>query len=968
MKPLSSNMAIPEEEFADRHIGPTVEEAAAMLASLGVASIEQLIGEALPESIRSARSLDVGPRLSEREALAHLAQLAAENRIVTPLIGMGYYGTVVPPVIQRNVLESPAWYTAYTPYQPEISQGRLEALLNFQTMVCDLTGLDVANASLLDEATAAAEAMALARRVATSTSSSFLVDAHVHPQTLSVLRTRAEPLGWEIVVVDEPGGFSRPCFGAVLQYPGTYGHVQDFKPAVDGVHAHGGVAVMAADPLALTLLKPPGEIGADVAIGSTQRFGVPLGCGGPHAAYIAVKQAYQRNLPGRLVGVSVDANGTPAYRLALQTREQHIRRDKATSNICTAQVLLAVAASMYAVYHGPDGLRRIALAIHGRAAILAAGLRRLGVRILNHSFFDTLTVEGGADPERILEQARMEGLAFRVIDAGPPGVAPRGPADPLRKAPAFGMSLDETSSDATVEAIWRCFGGSFKFDEVRAGNSGALPAALRRTSPYLTHPVFHLHRSETEMLRYLRRLSDRDLALDRCMIPLGSCTMKLNATAEMIPMTWPGFSSLHPYAPPDHAQGYAKLCAALERALCEITGYDAVSLQPNSGAQGEYAGLLAIRAYHRSRNEPQRNICLIPASAHGTNPASAAMAGMQVVVVRCDGNGNVDLDDLQAQCDRHADALAAVMATYPSTHGVFEEGIRRLCNIVHGAGGQVYIDGANLNAQVGLARPGDYGADVSHLNLHKTFCIPHGGGGPGMGPIGVKSHLAPFLPRHPLAAQGSGAGAVSAAPWGSASILPIAYMYIRMMDGTGLRRASEMAILSANYIAQRLEPYFPVVYRNTKGRVAHECIIDPRRFKDSCGVTVEDIAKRLIDYGFHAPTMSFPVPGTFMIEPTESESKRELDRFCDALTSIYAEIREIEEERIALADSPLRHAPHTLRDLVADWTRPYSRTAGCVPAGVSPMDKYWPPVGRIDNVHGDRHLYCSCPPMSEYAA
>jgi glycine dehydrogenase len=960
----AANDSLPRD-FASRHIGPAGPDITAMLDVIGVPSVDALIAQALPDSIRFSGMLEVGAALSESDALAHLKSLAAKNQVATSLIGMGYHDTVVPPVILRNILESPAWYTAYTPYQPEISQGRLEALLNFQTMVCDLTGLDVANASLLDEATAAAEAMALAKRVAKSSSMNFLVDANVHPQTLAVLRTRAEPLGWDIVIVDERTELSdRACFGGIFQYPGTYGHVPDLGKVIDAVHAQGGIAVVAADPLALTLLKPPGEFGADIAIGSTQRFGVPLGFGGPHAAYIAVRQSFQRSLPGRLVGVSVDANGAPAFRLALQTREQHIRRDKATSNICTAQVLLAVTAAMYAVYHGPEGLTQIAEGIHRRTAALAAGLRTLGVRILNGTFFDTLTVDSGAGHERILQRAREARLNFRVPAPGACGAAH-----------ALGMSLDETSSDATVASILRCFSGSGAAAAhgaagLHAGLPEGVPAALRRTSAFLTHPVFHRYRSETEMLRYIRRLGDRDLALDRTMIPLGSCTMKLNATAEMIPMTWPGFAGLHPFAPPEQWQGYRDLFTALERALCDITGYDAVSLQPNSGAQGEYAGLLAIRAYHRSRNEPQRTVCLIPSSAHGTNPASAAMAGMQVVVVQCDSKGNVDLDDLKVHCERHAGTLAAIMVTYPSTHGVFEEEIRTLCEMVHRAGGQVYIDGANLNAQVGLARPSDYGADVSHLNLHKTFCIPHGGGGPGMGPIGVKAHLAPFLPGHPLGpevaggARGKGVGAVAAAPFGSPSILPIAYMYIRMMGSAGLRRASEIAILSANYVARRLEGHFEVLYRNATGRVAHECIIDTRVVKDSCGVTVDDIAKRLIDFGFHAPTMSFPVPGTLMIEPTESESKRELDRFCDAMVSIRAEIRDIEEGRYALAESALRRAPHTVRDLVDEgWRRPYSRTAGCLPAGGDGADKYWPPVGRVDNVHGDRNLFCSCPPV-----
>ncbi|MDP8986120.1 MAG: aminomethyl-transferring glycine dehydrogenase [Pseudomonadota bacterium] len=945
-------------DFSRRHIGPSDADVTAMLEVIGVPSVEVLMSQTLPASIRAAGPLHLGDTLSETEALAHLKTLAAKNQVVTSLIGMGYYDTIVPPVILRNVLENPAWYTAYTPYQPEISQGRLEALLNFQTMVCDLTSLDIANASLLDEATAAAEAMALAKRAAKSASTRFLVDAHAHPQTLAVLHTRAAPLGWDVVTVEgDAGAADTACFGRLFQYPGTYGHLSELSAAIRAVHAQGGIAIVAADLLALTLLKTPGEFGADIAVGSTQRFGVPLGFGGPHAAYMAVRTALQRQLPGRLVGVSVDAAGSPAYRLALQTREQHIRREKATSNICTAQVLPAVVAGMYAVYHGAEGLSRIAESVQRRTAVLAAGMRRLGVRILNDTFFDTLTVQTQADHELVLRRAGDERLNFRILESGACGAAR-----------ALGMSLDETSTDRTVEAIWRCFGGTFAFDDVQREPSPGIPPALRRTCAFLAHPVFNRYRSETEMLRYLRRLSDRDLALDRTMIPLGSCTMKLNATAEMMPMTWPGFAGLHPFAPVRQAQGYAELFTALERALCDITGYDVVSLQPNSGAQGEYAGLLAIRAYHLSRNQAQRNVCLIPASAHGTNPASAMMAGMRVVVVRCDAGGNVDLEDLEAHCERHADTLAAVMVTYPSTHGVFEEGIRSLCRLVHDAGGQVYIDGANLNAQVGLSRPADYGADVSHMNLHKTFCIPHGGGGPGMGPIAAKAHLAPFLPRHPLdIGPGVGTGAVSAAPYGSASILPIAYTYIRLMGSAGLKRASEIAIVSANYVAARLEAHFSVLYRNHNGRVAHECIVDPRIFKDSAGVTVDDIAKRLIDYGFHAPTMSFPVAGTLMIEPTESESKRELDRFCDAMIGIREEIRDIERRRYAVEASPLRRAPHTVRDLVDEaWDRPYARRSGCLPAGGTGPDKYWPPVGRVDNVHGDRNLICSCPPLTDY--
>ncbi len=941
--------------FADRHIGPSALDLSAMLQQIGLPSAQALVSDCIPGSILRSTPLDLPPGLSEAQALHQLRTIANQNQVFTSLIGMGYHGTCVPPVLQRNILENPAWYTAYTPYQPEISQGRLEALLNFQTMVCDLTGLDVANASLLDEATAAAEAMALARRVAKSDSQQFLVDARVHPQTLAVLRTRAEPLGWQIVLCEaEALGALPPAFGALFQYPSTFGPVPDLRHAIQSVHSAGGIVAVAADPLALTLLTPPGELGADVAIGSTQRFGVPMGFGGPHAAYMAVKSIHQRHLPGRLVGVSVDKSGAPALRLALQTREQHIRREKATSNICTSQVLLAVMASMYALYHGPQGLRQIALSVHGRAARFAATIRQLGFELLGSTFFDTVTVLVGDRQAQILRRARERRMNLRAVAAGE-----------VHAMAAIGIAFDETTTDETLWALCHCFGGAPLAPSASADAVVGIPTALRRQSGYLQHPVFNRYHSETEMMRYLRRLSDRDLALDRSMIPLGSCTMKLNAAAEMLPITWPEFSDLHPCAPAEQTRGYAQLCAALSRALCEITGYDAVSLQPNSGAQGEYAGLLAIRGYHRSRGDAQRCVCLIPASAHGTNPASAAMAGMEVVIVKCDGGGNVDLGDLETKARQHAPRLAAMMATYPSTHGVFEEKIRELCELVHRYGGQVYIDGANLNAQVGLTRPGDYGADVSHMNLHKTFCIPHGGGGPGMGPIGVKAHLIPFLPGNPLAA---GAGAVSAAPFGSASILPISYMYLLLMGGDGLRRATIAAIAAANYVASRLDPHYPVLYKNSHGRVAHECIIDPRGLKESCGITVDDIAKRLIDYGFHAPTMSFPVAGTLMIEPTESESKAELDRFCDAMIAIRQEIRAIEQGHCAVEDSPLRQAPHTVRDLVSDsWNRPYSRAHGATPAGAAAAtDKYWPPVGRIDNVYGDRNLVCACPPMSAY--
>ena len=931
-------MTVAATTFERRHIGPSPTDIDAMLALVGATSLEDLISQTLPASIRQKSPLTTGDAMSEAEALEFLRGIASRNQVRTSLIGMGYHGTLVPGVIQRNILENPAWYTAYTPYQPEISQGRLEALLNYQTMICDLTGLDVANASMLDEGTAAAEAMAVAQRSAKNGSTRFFVDAAIHPQTLAVLETRAEPLGWTLVVGDASALPEGDFFGALFQYPDTYGDVRDFRLAIAWVKAQGGLAILAADPLALTLLTSPGELGADIAVGSAQRFGVPMGYGGPHAAYLAVKDAYKRALPGRLVGVSIDSKGQPAYRLALQTREQHIRREKATSNICTAQVLLAVMASMYAVYHGPEGLVAIAEGIRRRTAAVRAGLEAAGFKIRNAAFFDALTVEVGEKSAAILARAEAARMNLRVFDAGMSGVA------------LLGIALDETTTDITVAAIFRVF-------EAVAIEAGVpvLPAGLARTTVFLTHPVFHKYRSETEMLRYLRKLSDRDLALDRAMIPLGSCTMKLNATSEMVPVTWPEFGGLHPFAPKEQAAGYHAMFADLEEKLCQITGYDAMLLQPNSGAQGEYAGLLAIRGYHLSRGEGHRKICLIPSSAHGTNPASAHMAGMDVVVVACDKEGNVDVADLRTKAALHGANLAALMVTYPSTHGVFEEAIGEICATVHQFGGQVYMDGANLNAQVGLSRPGEFGADVSHLNLHKTFCIPHGGGGPGMGPIGVRAHLAPFLPQH-----------VSAAPYGSASILPISYMYILMMGAEGLRKATEVSILSANYIAARLAGAFPVLYKNHNGRVAHECIVDPRALKDAAGVTVDDIAKRLIDYGFHAPTMSFPVAGTFMIEPTESESKAELDRFCEAMIAIRREIADVEAGRFEIAESPLRFAPHTVYDLVEDWTRKYSRAEGCFPEGTARMDKYWCPVGRIDNVYGDRNLVCSCPPVEAY--
>ena len=954
---MSKNNTTPR--FADRHIGPSLAEVTSMLKTVGAGSLDELIAETLPKDIRQERPLDLGPGLSESEALDQARALGALNVKMTSMIGQGYYGTLLPPVIQRNILENPAWYTAYTPYQPEISQGRLEALLNFQTMVADLTGLDTANASLLDEGTAAAEAMAMAHRMSCTGRTTFFVDHECHPQTIAVIRTRAEALGWSLRVGCpmrdlEPSDL----FGAIFQYPGTFGTIRDLRELVTQLKAADAVAVVAADPLALTLIKSPGELGADIAVGSMQRFGVPMGYGGPHAAYIACKDAHKRALPGRIVGVSIDSRGQQSYRLALQTREQHIRREKATSNICTAQVLLAVISSMYAVYHGPKGLTMIAQRVNDRTALLRAGLVQLGYSVRSEAVFDTVTVEVGGRRAVILARARALGINLRETDRD--------------GAACIGISCDETTTLEDVEKVWRAFGDepAAAADRRRAlaDVRGAIPDALRRSGPFLQQSVFHRYRSETELLRYMRRLADRDLALDRSMIPLGSCTMKLNATTEMMPLTWPEFSDLHPFAPREQAQGYTKLIANLAAMLREITGYTVISFQPNSGAQGEYAGLLAIRAYHRSRGEDNRKVCLIPASAHGTNPASAHMAGMDVVVVGCNGDGNVDIEDLRAKVRAHADRLAAVMITYPSTHGVFEEQVRAICDIVHAHGGQVYLDGANLNAQVGLTRPADYGADVGHINLHKTFCIPHGGGGPGMGPIGVKAHLMPFLPGHSAQPEGPNAvGPVSAAPYGSASILVIPWLYCLMMGGVGLTTATKIAILNANYIARRLEPHYPLLYKGRHGRVAHECVIDLRPLKSSAGVSVEDVAKRLIDYGFHAPTMSFPVAGTLMIEPTESESQAELDRFCDAMIAIRGEIRAIEHGQAPREGNLLKNAPHTTVDLADDqWQRPYSRMEACFPAGVSPSDKYWPPVNRIDNAYGDRHLVCVCPPIEMY--
>ncbi len=935
-------------DFANRrHIGPSAKEIADMLAVVGAADLHALIDETVPASIRQADRIDFGKSLSERRALDRLRETANKNKVLTSLIGQGYHGTTMPPAIQRNIFENPAWYTAYSPYQPEISQGRLEALLNFQTLVADLTALDIANASLLDEATAAAEAMSMAHRISNSEKTVFFVDKDCLPQTIAVVRTRAEPHGWTVKVGDPFTELNTgDVFGALFQYPGVCGHCHDFTAVISRLHEAGAIAVVAADPLALTLLKPPGEMGADIAVGSMQRYGVPMGYGGPHAAYMATRDGYKRSMPGRLVGVSVDTRGNRAYRLALQTREQHIRREKATSNICTSQVLLAVIASMYAVFHGPAGLKAIAQRVHRDACRLADGLKGLGFKVSPDTFFDTITVDVGPYQGLIMKNAVDNGVNLRAVGTS-----------------QIGITVDERTRPDTLEAVWRAF-GAFDLRYQEAYPPSHLPQQLIRTSEYLTHPIFHMNRAESEMTRYMRRLADRDLALDRSMIPLGSCTMKLNATAEMLPISWPEFAEMHPFAPADQALGYKELIDDLSEKLCVITGYDAISMQPNSGAQGEYAGLLAIRAYHLSRGDAGRTVCLIPASAHGTNPASAQMCGMTVIVVRTDSQGNIDVDDFRAKAEEHANELAACMITYPSTHGVFEESVRELCSITHACGGQVYMDGANLNALVGLAKPGEIGSDVSHLNLHKTFCIPHGGGGPGMGPIGVKAHLIPFLPGHP--ATDGRQITVSAAPYGSPSILPISWSYILMMGGRGLTQATRVAILSANYIARRLEAAYPILYKGKSGRVAHECIIDVRGLTAATGVTVEDIAKRLIDSGFHAPTMSWPVTGTLMIEPTESETKAELDRFCDAMLSIREEIRAIEDGRSDRKDNPLKNAPHTVEDLVGEWHHPYTREQACFPPGAFRIDKYWPPVNRVDNAYGDRNLVCSCPPMDTY--
>jgi glycine dehydrogenase len=942
----------PASSFADRHIGPDPDAVTAMLKVVGHPSLADLVSAVVPPVIRGDEPLAVPAAASEREVLAELRALAARNTVAVPMIGLGYHGTVTPGVIKRNVLENPAWYTAYTPYQPEISQGRLEALLNFQTVVEDLTGLPVANASLLDEATAAAEAMTLMRRTSKAAAGSVLVvDADVLPQTRAVVGTRAEPLGIRVVEVDLASGeagavldaVGADVFGVLVQYPGTSGAVRDLTPVAEAAHARGALLTVAADLLALTLLAAPGDAGADVAVGTSQRFGVPLGYGGPHAAYMAVRTGLERSLPGRLVGVSRDADGHPAYRLALQTREQHIRREKATSNICTAQVLLAVMASMYAVYHGPAGLRAIAERVAGSAAALADALRAGGVDVVHDVFFDTVLARVPGRAADVVRAARDRGVLLRLVDAD-----------------SVGVTCDETTTLEQLAVVAEAFGVP------AAGGLGAaaLPPELRPTSPYLTHPVFSAHRSETSMLRYLRRLADADYALDRGMIPLGSCTMKLNGTTEMEPISWPEFADLHPFAPAEDAAGTRALVADLERQLATITGYDAVSLQPNAGSQGEFAGLLAIRAYHRSRGEGERDVCLIPSSAHGTNAASAVMAGLRVVVVATGENGDVDLADLAAKIDQHGPRLAAIMITYPSTHGVFEEAVHDICAQVHDAGGQVYVDGANLNALVGLARPGRFGADVSHLNLHKTFCIPHGGGGPGVGPVAVRAHLAPFLPNHPMdlsAGPETGVGPIAAAPFGSAGILPISWAYVRLMGPDGLQRATEVAILAANYVATRLRDAYPVLYTGRGGLVAHECILDLRPITKATGVSVDDVAKRLVDYGFHAPTMSFPVAGTLMVEPTESEDLAELDRFCDAMIAIRAEIDKVGAGEWPRSDNPLANAPHTASTLVEEWTHPYSREEAVYPAGVDRRSKYWAPVRRIDGAYGDRNLVCSCP-------
>ena len=941
--PYAPTSYLPYDFANRRHIGPSPAEMDAMLKVVGASSLDALIDDTLPAKIRQKEPLNFGKPKSERELLHFMKQVSKKNDVLVSLIGQGYHGTTTPPAIQRNIFENPAWYTAYTPYQPEISQGRLEALLNFQTMVADLTGLEISNASLLDEATACAEAMTMAQRISKSKVTAFFVDENCHPQNIAVMKTRAEPLGIEVIVGSPDDMDAASVFGAIFQFPGTTGHLRDFTAQIESLQATGGIGIISADPLSLTLFKEPGAMGADIAVGTTQRFGVPVGYGGPHAAYMATKANLARNMPGRIVGVSIDAHGNKAYRLSLQTREQHIRREKATSNVCTAQALLAVMAGFYAVFHGPKGLRAIAQRIHRKTVRLAEGLESGGYKIEQEHFFDTVTLNVGAKRDAIMAKAVENGVNLRAIGDT-----------------RIGITLDELTRRDVTEAVWRAFGIQTEDDAHQVDYR--LPEALIRKTDYLTHPVFHMNRAETEMMRYMRRLADRDLALDRAMIPLGSCTMKLNSAAEMMPVSWPEFALMHPYCPDDQALGYKEMIDDLSAKLCEVTGYNAISMQPNSGAQGEYAGLLTIAAYHRAQGQGHRNVCLIPMSAHGTNPASAHMVGWDVVPIKSAANGDIDLIDFAAKIEKHKDNIAACMITYPSTHGVFEETVIDVCKMTHDAGGQVYIDGANMNAMVGLSRPGDLGGDVSHLNLHKTFCIPHGGGGPGMGPIGVKSHLIEHLPGHP----NGGNGPVSATPFGSPSLLPISWAYVLMMGGEGLTQATRVAILNANYIAKRLEGSFDVLYKGPTGRVAHECIIDTRPFAESARVTVDDIAKRLMDAGFHAPTMSWPVAGTLMVEPTESETKAELDRFCDAMLAIREEIRAIENGDMPQENNALKNAPHTVEDLVSDWDRPYTREQGCFPKGAFRVDKYWPPVNRVDNVYGDRNLICSCPPMEEY--
>lgn len=947
-------------EFIPRHIGPDADEQQKMLAAIGKPTLDALIRDVMPDSIARAKPMDLPAPVTEAAALAELKTIAGKNQVLKSFIGQGYYGTHTPGVILRNILENPAWYTAYTPYQAEISQGRMEALVNFQTMVTDLTGMPIANASMLDEATAAAEGMTLARRSVKSKSNRIVLAGDLHPQTIEVIQTRAQPIGIEVLVANSKqeweAALAGDFFAAVIQYPASSGWIVDWKADVQAIHAKQAAAIVATDLLALTLLTPPGEWDADIVVGNTQRFGMPMGAGGPHAAFMACRDEYKRSLPGRLVGVSVDVHGKPAYRLALQTREQHIRREKATSNICTAQVLPAVIASMYAVYHGPQGLKRIAQRVARFTAILSRGLAQLGYTAHHHdTAFDTISLH---------TRDATDSIAARAVAKGAN----------LRKAwnEYLCISLDETTTRADIELVWSIFAKDGQqlptIEAMDEGPASLIPEALQRNSAYLSHPVFNTHHSETAMLRYIRSLSDKDLALDRSMIPLGSCTMKLNATSEMIPITWPEFANIHPFAPASQLQGYAELDQQLRDWLCQATGYAGISLQPNAGSQGEYAGLLAIKAFHESRGEAHRNICLIPSSAHGTNPASAQMVGLQVVVTRCDDNGNVDMDDLKAKCEQHSANLACIMITYPSTHGVFETQVKELCQLVHSHGGRVYVDGANMNALVGLAAPGEFGGDVSHLNLHKTFCIPHGGGGPGVGPVCVVEDLVPFLPGHATAGDTRKVGAVSAAPLGNAAVLPISWMYIRMMGEPGLKLATETAILNANYISARLKEHFPTLYAGEYGHVAHECIVDLRHFKETCGVMAEDVAKRLIDYGFHAPTLSFPVPNTLMVEPTESESLYELDRFIDAMIAIRAEIAEIEAGRQPQNDNLLKNAPHTAQALLgADWNHSYSREAAAYPVPALRRAKYWSPVGRVDNVYGDRNLFCSCVPMESFA-